>query len=159
MARAIGTIGTALLFGFVTLGPTSDARAAPPRPKAEPAKAASKERPILWKLWVGKKTYGLTASGGSAPLPKGSPWQCRYSAPARETNKRNLKQETVTLTCSVGSTLFSLATTCSAPVDPNKQVEEGVMPSEFQHVYLGGRTLVGLSCDVPGYELRTYRKK
>jgi hypothetical protein len=54
---------------------------------------------------------------------------------------------------------FSFSTTCGYPVDPTKPVAEGVMPSESQYVTLGGKTLVGVSCDVPGFELRTYRKK
>jgi hypothetical protein len=159
MAKATWIIGTALLFGWVSSVATADARQADTRPPTKPAPAAAKERPIQWKLWVGKKTYEVSTRGGTAPLPKGSAWQCRYSGATRETNKRNLKEETVTLTCLAGSAQFNLSTTCSSPVDPHKNVEEGVMPSEFQHVMLGGRTFLGLSCDVPGYELRTYRKK
>jgi hypothetical protein len=142
----------------LTGGATADARPADTKPPS-PAPAPPKERPIQWKLWIGKKTYDASSRGGAVPLPKGTEWQCRYSPAARWTNKRNLKQETVTLTCSVGSAQFNLTTTCSSPVDPHKSVDEGVMPSEFQHVTLGGRIFVGLSCDVPGYELRTYRKK
>lgn len=159
MVKATWTIGTALLFAWVTAVATADARMPETHSSAKPAPAPEKEKPIQWKLWVGKKTYEVSTRGGTAPLPKGSAWQCRYSGAARETNRRNLKQETVTLTCSAGSAQFNLSTTCSYPVDPHKGVEEGVMPSEFQHVTLGGRTFVGLSCDVPGYELRTYRKK
>jgi hypothetical protein len=157
MTRARGTMGMALLFGIVTGVATADARPAGP-PATEPA-AAAKERMIQWKLWVGKKTYAVSAQGGAAPLPRGSEWQCRYSGAALDVNKRNLKEESITLTCSLGSATFSLATTCSYPADPHKHVEGGVMPSDFQHVVLGGRTFVGLSCDVPGYELRTYRKR
>jgi hypothetical protein len=159
MAKATWTIGTALLFGWVTGVATADARQADNHSPTKPAPAPAKERPIQWKLWVGKKTYDVSTRGGTAPLPKESAWQCRYSGAARETNKRNLRQETVTLTCWAGSAQFNLSTTCSYPVDPHKNVDEGVMPSEFQHVTLGGRTFLGLSCDVPGYELRTYRKK
>jgi hypothetical protein len=158
MKRAPWTFGSALLFGLVTEVAVADARPADPHPKAAPAPVA-KERPISWKLWVGKKTFDISARGGTAPLPKGTNWECRYSGTAREANKRNLKQETVTMTCSSGSAQFNLSTTCSAPIDPHKNVEEGVMPSEFQHVMLGGRIFLGLSCDVPGFELRTYRKK
>lgn len=148
----------ALLFGILVGVATAEARPGIGRPATETAPPAPKERPVQWKLWVGKKAYSASARGGSAPLPSGSEWHCRYSAP-RETNKRNLKEETVTLTCSAGSVEFSLSTSCSYPVDPHKHVEEGVMPSELQSAVLGGRTFVGLSCDVPGYELRTYRKK
>jgi hypothetical protein len=159
MAKLRSAIGMAASLGVVLGVAAADARPAATPPVTRPAAPAPKGHAIQWKLWVEKKTYGLSARGGLAPLPKGSAWQCRYSEAALRATKRNLKEETVTLTCSMGSAQFSVTTTCSYPADPHKQVEEGVMPSEFQHVFLGGRTFIGLSCDVPGYELRTYRKK
>jgi hypothetical protein len=158
MARAIGTIGTALILGTFAGVATADARPAGGHPPTGTAPPATTNRPVQWKLWIGKKAYAASPRGGSLPLSRGSDWQCRYSA-TRETHQRNLKEEIITLTCSAGSAEFSMSASCSYPVDPHKQVEEGVMPSELQHAILGGRTYVGLSCDVPGYELRTYRKK
>lgn len=158
MARASGTVGMALLFGLVTEVATADARPGMEHPPTDAARTSAKERPVQWQVWVGKKAYALLPRGGPVPLPKGSEWQCRYSALGTQ-GKRNLKEETITLTCSLHAAEFSLAAACSYPADPHKQVEEGVMPSELQHVILAGRTFVGLSCDVPGYELRTYRKK
>jgi hypothetical protein len=157
MARASVIIGAALALGLAAAGVRADTRAttrAPVGPTVPPS-----PHPIQWKLWVGKKAYGISPRGGTAPLPDSSEWRCRYSGAVFEKSSRNLKEETVTLRCSHGSAEFSLSTTCGYPIDPKKPVEDGVMPSEFQHVVLGGRTFVGVSCDVPGYELRTYRKK
>jgi len=158
MARASETIGVGLLFGILAGVVSAEAGPDKSRAAGEAPARAERDRPVQWKLWVGKRAYGVSPRGGQAPLPKGSEWQCRYSA-LLERNKRNLKEETVTVTCALASAEFSLSASCSYPVDPHKHVDEGVMPSELQSAVLGGRTFVGLSCDVPGYELRTYRKK
>jgi len=160
MVTANVIVRAALVFGVATASATADARPATAHAPANgvpptPQKAHS----IQWKLWVGKKAYGVSSRGGAAPLPSETQWRCSYSGPVPEKNKKNLTEETVTLTCSAGTAQFSFSTTCGYPVDPTKPVAEGVMPSEFQHVVLGGRTYVAISCDVPGFELRTYRKK
>lgn len=160
MVRANVIVRASLVFGVATASAVADARPATGHASTSGVPpAAQKAHSIQWKLWVGKKAYGVSSRGGAAPLPGGTQWRCNYSGPVLEKNKQNLKEETVTLTCSAGSAEFSFSTTCGYPVDPTKPVVEGVMPSEIQHVVLGGRTYVGVSCDVPGFELRTYRKK
>lgn len=160
MVRAKVIVRAALVLGASTASATADARPATSHtaPSGVPP-ASEKAHSIQWKLWVGKKAYGLSSRGGAASLPGETQWRCSYSGPVLGKNKKNLREETVTLVCSAGSAQFSFSTTCGYPVDPTKPVAEGVMPSEFQHVVLGGRTFVGVSCDVPGFELRTYRKK
>src|SRR5512144_101573 len=104
MVRANVIVRAALVLEVAVASATAEARPAPAQASSGGTPLASqKAHSIQWKLWVGKKAYGVSAQGGAAPLPGDTQWRCNYSGPALEKNKKNLREETVTLTCSAGA--------------------------------------------------------